>query len=70
MLGQTANVRVVGFMFGAGKADIEISIIETSGESRSLIARFDLETRGFQSGDLQIRGQIRKESGSHHDICI
>lgn len=70
MVGQTINLRVVGFMFGAGKADIEISIIEPSGESKSLITRFDLKTRGFRSGDLQIRGKLKKEAGPSHDVCM
>ena len=56
-------------MFGAGKADIKMSLIDKDGESTSLVAKMDIESEGFQLTSLKVRGSLKLLPGAKTLIC-
>lgn len=69
LTGKTVDLEVVGTMFGAGKADIKMSVIDKDGESTSLVAKMDIESEGFQLTGLKVRGSLKLLPGAKTLIC-
>ncbi|WP_275270000.1 MULTISPECIES: hypothetical protein [Limnobacter] len=64
MLGKTIEIEVIGAMFGAGKADIRISLLDASGKAETLLTRFDVQSKGLQLSDVKVRGKLVHHNGA------
>ena len=69
LTGKTVDLEVVGTMFGAGKADIKMSLIDKDGEATSLVAKMDIESEGFQLTGLKVRGSLKLLPGVKVLVC-
>lgn len=69
MLGKTIEIEVIGAMFGAGKADVRLSLLDTSGNVETLWARFDVQSKGLQLSDVKVRGKLVHHNGSSSLEC-
>jgi hypothetical protein len=70
LTGKTIDLEVIGTMFGAGKADIKVSLIDKDGESTSLVAKMNIESEGFQLTGLKVRGILKLLPGAKDLRCV
>jgi len=69
MLGKTIEIEVTGAMFGAGKADIKISLLDASGKIETLLTRFDVKSTGLQLSNVKVRGELIHHNGAASLEC-
>ncbi|MCP4338424.1 MAG: hypothetical protein GY799_05935 [Desulfobulbaceae bacterium] len=69
LTGNTIDLEVVGTMFGAGKADIKMSLIDKDGETKSLVSKMNIESEGFQLTGLKVRGILKLLPGAKSLRC-
>jgi len=59
MTGKTIDLAIIGALFGSGKADIKMKIIDKDGEQRTLVSKLNIDSSGFQLTGLKIRGVLK-----------
>jgi hypothetical protein len=69
LVGKTIDLEVLGTMFGAGKADVKMTLIDNNGEPRSLVSKMDIESRGYQLTGLKVRGTLKLLPGAKELKC-
>lgn len=69
MIGKTIEIEVTGAMFGAGKADVRLSLLDESGNAETLWTRFDIQSKGLQLSDVKVRGKLAHHNGSYSLEC-
>lgn len=52
-----------------GKADVRLSLLDTSGNVETLWARFDVQSKGLQLSDVKVRGKLVHHNGSSSLEC-
>jgi hypothetical protein len=69
LVGKTIDLAIVGTMIGAGKADIQIKLIDKDGESQTLVSKMDIDSNGFQLTGLKLRGVLKRMPGAKSLGC-
>lgn len=66
---QLIEVRVTGTYFGAGQADFELIVINSSGEHTTLLSHMAVQTSGIGIGGLKLRGILKKKTRFEGALC-
>lgn len=69
LIGKTIQIEITGAMFGAGKADVQLSLIADNNSVQSLWLRFDIQSKGLQLSDVKVRGVLEHHNGARTLEC-